>query len=84
MGDRKWCFRYSQSSLLLSVFCELIHDPPTQATEYLPRQVCIQASQILSFLLLQSECVPSSIDHHWSDPVFATASNLVQIWDETK
>jgi DDB1- and CUL4-associated factor 13 len=26
----------------------------------------------------------SSIDHHWSDPVFATASNLVQIWDETK
>ncbi|KAF8234954.1 WD40 repeat-like protein [Tricholoma matsutake] len=26
----------------------------------------------------------NSIDHHWSDPLFATASNLVQIWDETK
>ncbi|GLB41834.1 putative WD40 repeat-like protein [Lyophyllum shimeji] len=26
----------------------------------------------------------NSIDHHRSDPVFATASNLVQIWDETK
>ncbi|KAK2459715.1 hypothetical protein APHAL10511_008266 [Amanita phalloides] len=26
----------------------------------------------------------NSIDHHLSDPVFATASNLVQIWDETK
>jgi len=26
----------------------------------------------------------NSIDHHESDPVFATASNLVQIWDETK
>ncbi|KAF8351947.1 WD40 repeat-like protein [Amanita rubescens] len=25
----------------------------------------------------------NSIDHHESDPVFATASNLVQIWDET-
>ncbi|KAJ7740908.1 WD40 repeat-like protein [Mycena maculata] len=24
------------------------------------------------------------IDHHNSDPLFATASNLVQIWDETK
>lgn len=35
-------------------------------------------------LILYSERVPSSIDHHWSDPVFATASNLVQIWDETK
>ncbi|KAJ7621127.1 WD40 repeat-like protein [Roridomyces roridus] len=26
----------------------------------------------------------NSIDHHNSDPTFATASNLVQIWDETK
>ncbi|KAJ6453643.1 WD40 repeat-like protein [Mycena vitilis] len=26
----------------------------------------------------------NSIDHHNSDPMFATASNLVQIWDETK
>ncbi|KAH9947771.1 WD40 repeat-like protein [Amylocystis lapponica] len=26
----------------------------------------------------------NSIDHHRSDPLFATASNLVQIWDETK
>ncbi|PCH36876.1 WD40 repeat-like protein [Wolfiporia cocos MD-104 SS10] len=26
----------------------------------------------------------NSIDHHLSDPLFATASNLVQIWDETK
>ncbi|KAJ7472222.1 WD40 repeat-like protein [Mycena galericulata] len=26
----------------------------------------------------------NSIDHHNSDPLFATASNLVQIWDETK
>ncbi|KAF8624712.1 hypothetical protein AX17_007043 [Amanita inopinata Kibby_2008] len=26
----------------------------------------------------------NSIDHHRSDPIFATASNLVQIWDETK
>jgi WD repeat and SOF domain-containing protein 1 len=26
----------------------------------------------------------SSIDHHNSDPLFASASNLVQIWDETK
>ncbi|KAI0725054.1 WD40 repeat-like protein [Fomitopsis betulina] len=26
----------------------------------------------------------NSIDHHRSDPVFATASNTVQIWDETK
>lgn len=26
----------------------------------------------------------NSIDHHGSDPLFATASNLVQIWDETK
>ncbi|PFH48921.1 hypothetical protein AMATHDRAFT_64269 [Amanita thiersii Skay4041] len=26
----------------------------------------------------------NSIDHHQSDPLFATASNLVQIWDETK
>ncbi|KAJ7083728.1 WD40 repeat-like protein [Mycena belliarum] len=26
----------------------------------------------------------NSIDHHSSDPLFATASNLVQIWDETK
>ncbi|TFK67609.1 WD40 repeat-like protein [Pluteus cervinus] len=26
----------------------------------------------------------NSIDHHRTDPVFATASNLVQIWDETK
>ncbi|THH28640.1 hypothetical protein EUX98_g5545 [Antrodiella citrinella] len=26
----------------------------------------------------------NSLDHHRSDPVFATASNIVQIWDETK
>jgi len=26
----------------------------------------------------------NSIDHHRSEPLFATASNLVQIWDETK
>ncbi|KAH9931500.1 WD40 repeat-like protein [Fomitopsis serialis] len=26
----------------------------------------------------------NSIDHHRSDPLFATASNMVQIWDETK
>jgi len=26
----------------------------------------------------------NSIDHHRSDPVFATASNIVQVWDETK
>jgi DDB1- and CUL4-associated factor 13 len=26
----------------------------------------------------------NSIDHHRNDPLFATASNLVQIWDETK
>ncbi|KAL6302267.1 WD40 repeat-like protein [Sparassis latifolia] len=26
----------------------------------------------------------NSIDHHRSDPLFATASHLVQIWDETK
>ncbi|KAF7377706.1 DDB1-and CUL4-associated factor 13 [Mycena sanguinolenta] len=26
----------------------------------------------------------NSIDHHNSDPLFASASNLVQIWDETK
>jgi len=26
----------------------------------------------------------NSIDHHWTDPVFVTASNIVQIWDESK
>lgn len=26
----------------------------------------------------------NSIDHHRSDPLFATASNIVQVWDETK
>lgn len=26
----------------------------------------------------------SAIDHHFTDPIFATASNTVQIWDETK
>ncbi|KAJ7768408.1 WD40 repeat-like protein [Mycena metata] len=26
----------------------------------------------------------NAIDHHNTDPLFATASNLVQIWDETK
>ncbi|KAF9648307.1 WD40 repeat-like protein [Thelephora ganbajun] len=26
----------------------------------------------------------NSIDHHRTDPVFATASNIVQIWDESK
>ncbi|KAK0437568.1 WD40 repeat-like protein [Armillaria borealis] len=26
----------------------------------------------------------NSIDHHRSDPVFATASNLIQVWDESK
>ncbi|THG99914.1 hypothetical protein EW145_g7169 [Phellinidium pouzarii] len=26
----------------------------------------------------------NSIDHHRSDPVFATASSIVQVWDETK
>ncbi|KAH9903485.1 WD40 repeat-like protein [Cubamyces lactineus] len=26
----------------------------------------------------------NSIDHHRYDPLFATASNLVQVWDETK
>lgn len=26
----------------------------------------------------------NSIDHHRSDPLFAAASNIVQIWDETK
>ncbi|VDB87124.1 unnamed protein product [Peniophora sp. CBMAI 1063] len=26
----------------------------------------------------------NGIAHHWTDPVFATASNVVQIWDETK
>lgn len=29
-------------------------------------------------------CPCSSIDHHRTDPVFATASNIVQIWDESK
>ena len=28
--------------------------------------------------------VHSSIDHHRSDPLFATASTIVQVWDETK
>lgn len=26
----------------------------------------------------------NSIDHHRNDPLFATASNIVQVWDETK
>ncbi|KAG7446516.1 WD40 repeat-like protein [Guyanagaster necrorhizus] len=26
----------------------------------------------------------NSIDHHRSDPVFATASNFIQVWDESK
>jgi DDB1- and CUL4-associated factor 13 len=26
----------------------------------------------------------SALDHHSTDPLFATASNLVHIWDETK
>jgi WD repeat and SOF domain-containing protein 1 len=34
--------------------------------------------------LLINEPPSSSIDHHNSDPLFASASNLVQIWDETK
>ena len=29
-------------------------------------------------------CLFSSIDHHRVDPLFATASNIVQIWDESK
>lgn len=29
-------------------------------------------------------CYCSSIDHHRYDPLFATGSNLVQVWDETK
>ncbi|KAF5325434.1 hypothetical protein D9619_009762 [Psilocybe cf. subviscida] len=30
------------------------------------------------------KAVFNSIDHHRTDPLFATASNTVQIWDETK
>ena len=26
----------------------------------------------------------SSIDHHRTDPLFATASSIVQVWDENK
>lgn len=32
---------------------------------------------------LTENCI-RSIDHHRHDPVFATASNIVQVWDETK
>ena len=35
-------------------------------------------------ILRCSHPLASSIDHHRSDPLFATASSLVQVWDETK
>lgn len=38
----------------------------------------------LTLFFASTHTAHSSVDHHRSDPVFATASNLVQIWDETK
>ncbi|KAI0752663.1 WD40 repeat-like protein, partial [Daedaleopsis nitida] len=41
-------------------------------------------SQIKPLSIFPSKASFNSIDHHRYDPLFATASNLVQVWDETK
>lgn len=35
-------------------------------------------------MLHNADSLTSSIDHQRNNPVFATASNTVHIWDETK
>lgn len=74
-----------------------IHYPPTSiftftphmagtTSKYLSRKSCFQVGihakafyvwNLISF-------TSSAIDHHRSDRLFATASNIVQIWDESK
>ena len=44
-------------------------------------QVCLSLFVSRSLFILRTI---SSVDHHRYDPLFATASNLVQVWDETK
>jgi len=41
-------------------------------------------SQLSSNPLTYSTLFVSAMDHHRTEPAFATGSNLVQLWDETK
>lgn len=45
---------------------------------------CIQVRISRVFCLFILIAYSSSIDHHRGDPLFATASSTVQIWDESK
>jgi len=46
------------------------------------------SSKVSSFIEIAFENIllaaRSSIDHHRTDPLFATTSNIVRVWDETK
>ncbi len=56
----------------------------TKTGRCVQREICIQV-RLKSFpiaVLLNHIC--SSIDHHRHDPIFATASSVLQVWDETK
>ena len=39
---------------------------------------------LIVLLLLMQSLSFSSIDHHSKDPLFATSSTIVQVWDKTK
>lgn len=58
----------------------------TKAYYGIPRKDCIQVRiAFQAYAEPYSPSVPhSAIDHHRTDPLFATASNMVQLWDETK
>lgn len=58
---------------------------PPEASPNLRRQGCLQVRPLRPRPSLpHSRIYRSSISHHRYDPIFATASTSIEIWDETK
>lgn len=68
---------YSQVSAAL--FRQEVLSLSTQAKLHSSTRSCSPLTSAADHL-----CLNSAIDHHRTDPLFATASNTVQLWDETK
>jgi WD repeat and SOF domain-containing protein 1 len=57
---------------------------PAETSDNIPWEGSVQVYPFAMFYGIVSSVIHSGIAHHWSDPVFATASNTVQVWDENK
>jgi len=84
-----WAVGGQATDLVCPIACSSSSDDNLlPAIKRLPWESSLQVRQNsytgIGYLIISPHFFCSSIDHHRTDPLFATASNTVQVWDETK